>query len=159
MFRIGHGYDLHRLVAGKPLMLGGLRVPAAAGAEGHSDADALIHAVVDAFLGALALGDIGRWFPDTDPRYAGVRSGELLRHVLEHPCVAPWSLVNLDATILAEKPKLAPHIDAIRASLARLLGCSVSRVSVKAKTAEKTDAVGRGEAIAVHAVLLLERQA
>jgi len=156
MIRIGHGYDLHRIVPDRALVLGGVRIPWDRGLLGHSDADVLLHAVTDAVLGALALGDIGRWFPDTDPRWRGADSADLLRQVLADPRVQPWRLGNLDATIQAERPKLAPHMDAIRQSLASLFGVEVSAVSVKAKTMEGTGAIGQGEAMAAHAVILLE---
>lgn len=158
MIRIGHGYDLHRIVPGRRLILGGVPIPWDRGLLGHSDADVLLHAVTDAVLGALALGDIGRWFPDTDPRWRGADSTALLRHVLADPRVRPWRLANLDATIQAEQPKLAPHMDAIRQSLASLFGVEPATVSVKAKTMEGTGPIGVGEAMAAHAVLLLVRE-
>lgn len=156
MIRIGHGYDLHRIVPDRALVLGGVHIPWDRGLLGHSDADVLLHAVTDAVLGALALGDIGRWFPDTDPRWRGADSADLLRQVLADPRVQPWRLGNLDATIQAERPKLAPHMDAIRQSLATLFGAEVAAISVKAKTMEGTGAIGQGEAMAAHAVILLE---
>lgn len=158
--RIGQGYDLHRLVPDRPLILGGCRIPhpQGYGLDGHSDADVLIHAIIDAFLGALALGDIGQHFPDTDDRWLGADSRELLKTTLALPEFNNSHLVNLDATVIAQKPKLAAHIPAIRESLAALLGCPVADISIKAKTNEHLDAIGRGEAIAVHAVLLLEHE-
>lgn len=156
MIRIGHGYDLHRIVPERALVLGGVRIPWDRGLLGHSDADVLLHAVTDAVLGALALGDIGRWFPDTDPRWKGADSADLLRRVLADPRVQGWQLGNLDATIQAERPKLAPHMDAIRQSLADLFGTDLARVSVKAKTMEGTGAIGQGEAMAAYVVLILE---
>ncbi|MCK5802199.1 MAG: 2-C-methyl-D-erythritol 2,4-cyclodiphosphate synthase [Lentisphaeria bacterium] len=155
--RIGHGYDLHRVCDDRKLMLGGVQIPWDRGLLGHSDADVLLHAVTDAVLGALALGDIGQWFPDTDETYRGADSARLLRHVLADDRVRAWSLGNLDAVVLAEQPKLAPHVPAIRASLADIFACDISQISVKATTVEKADAIGRGEAIAAHATLLLER--
>ena len=156
--RIGQGYDLHRLAPARRLLLGGVEIPTpnGVGLLGHSDADALLHAVIDAVLGALALGDIGQWFPDTDSRFSGADSRELLKTVLTEPRVAAWQLENLDCTVIAQAPRLAPHIPRIRASLAELFGVSAERISVKAKTNEGLDAVGRGEAIAAHAVVLLK---
>lgn len=159
MIRIGHGYDLHRIVPDRPLILGGVTIPWDRGLLGHSDADVLLHAITDAVLGALALGDIGRWFPDTDPQWRGADSAALLRQVLADPRVQPWRLVNLDATLQAERPKLAPHMDAIRQSIAAIFGADVAAVSVKAKTMEGTGPIGQGEAIAAHAVLLLQERA
>ena len=156
MLRIGHGFDLHRTTPGRELVLGGVTVPADFGLLGHSDADVLLHAIIDAVLGALALGDIGQWFPDTDARYQGAASSNLLRSVLENPACRDWSLVNLDATVLAERPKLAAHIPEFRRSIAELCRVPADRVSVKATTMEGLGAVGRGEAIAAHAVILLE---
>ena len=154
--RIGTGIDVHTFMAERKLMLGCVEVPFERGLAGHSDADVLLHAVTDAVLGALALGDIGRWFPDTDPRWRGADSADLLRQVLADPRVQPWRLSNLDATIQAERPKLAPHMDAIRQSLATLFGVEVAAISVKAKTMEGTGAIGQGEAMAAHVVILLE---
>jgi 2-C-methyl-D-erythritol 2,4-cyclodiphosphate synthase len=158
MIRIGHGYDLHRIVPDRPLILGGVTIPWDRGLLGHSDADVLLHAITDAVLGALSLGDIGRWFPDTDSKWRGADSAALLRQVLADPRVQPWRLVNLDATIQAEHPKLAPHMDAIRQSIAGIFGVEVSAVSVKAKTMEGTGTIGQGEAMAAHAVLLLQER-
>ena len=155
--RIGQGYDIHRLAEGRELWLGGIRIASPVGLVGHSDADALLHAVIDAVLGALALGDIGGWFPDTDETWRGADSKMLLRRVLEDERVASWRLVNLDCTIIAERPKLMAHKEAIRASLATLFGCGVERVSVKAKTHEKLDSLGAGEALSAIAVVLLEK--
>ena len=156
--RIGQGYDIHRLTEGRELWLGGIRIASPVGLVGHSDADALLHAVIDAVLGALALGDIGGWFPDTDETWRGADSKMLLRRVLEDERVASWRLVNLDCTIIAERPKLMAHKEAIRSSLAALLGCDVSCVSVKAKTHEKLDSLGAGEALSAIAVVLLEKK-
>ena len=158
MIRIGHGYDLHRIVPERRLVLGGVEIPWDQGLLGHSDADVLLHAITDALLGALALGDIGQWFPDTDPQWRGADSVALLRQVLADPRVQPWRLGNLDATIQAERPKLAPHVGAIRDSIAAIFGGGRDSVSVKAKTMEGTDAIGRREAMAAHVVLLLVRR-
>jgi 2-C-methyl-D-erythritol 4-phosphate cytidylyltransferase / 2-C-methyl-D-erythritol 2,4-cyclodiphosphate synthase len=155
--RIGSGYDLHRLVEGRPLVLGGVRVPYERGLQGHSDADALCHAITDAVLGAAAAGDIGQHFPDTDERWRGASSVDLLRRAMEVVRRAGYRLVNVDATIVAERPKLGPYREAIVASVAAALGVPASAVSVKAKTNEGVDATGAGAAIAVHAVALLQR--
>ncbi len=155
--RIGEGWDIHRLGTGRKLILGGVELEHELGLVGHSDADALLHAVTDALLGAAALGDIGRHFPDTDPAYRGADSGELLRKALELVHREGWRPVNCDATIQAQRPKLAPHMDAIRARLAALLELDPGAVNVKAKTGEGLDAVGREEAIAARAVVLLAR--
>ena len=154
--RIGHGYDVHRLVPGRKCIIGGVDIPHEAGLDGHSDADVLVHAVMDALLGALALGDIGQHFPDTDPRYKGVDSMALLRHVAALVGEAGYRLGNLDATVLAQAPRLAPHIDAMRANIAAALGCGVGRVSVKATTEEKLGFTGAKQGIAAHCVCLLE---
>jgi len=153
--RVGIGYDLHRLVDGRPLILGGVTVPAEKGLAGHSDADVLAHAITDALLGAIARGDIGRHFPDTDPRWQGASSMAMLAHAVTLAADAAVEVVNVDAVVIAERPKLSPHLEAIRASLARVLGIDAGRVSVKGKTNEGVDAVGRGEAMAVHAVVLV----
>nr|WP_297178001.1 2-C-methyl-D-erythritol 2,4-cyclodiphosphate synthase [uncultured Agathobaculum sp.] len=154
--RIGHGYDVHRLVPGRKCIIGGVDIPHEAGLDGHSDADVLVHAVMDALLGALALGDIGQHFPDTDPRYKGADSMALLRHVAALVGEAGYRLGNLDATVLAQAPRLAPHIDAMRANIAAALGCGVGRVSVKATTEEKLGFTGAKQGIAAHCVCLLE---
>ena len=154
--RIGHGYDVHRLVPGRKCIIGGVDIPHEAGLDGHSDADVLVHAVMDALLGALALGDIGQHFPDTDPRYKGADSLVLLRHVAALVGEAGYRLGNLDATVLAQAPRLAPHIDAMRANIAAALGCGVGRVSVKATTEEKLGFTGAKQGIAAHCVCLLE---
>lgn len=155
--RIGHGYDVHRLVQGRKCIIGGVDIPHETGLDGHSDADVLIHAVMDALLGALALGDIGKHFPDTDPRYKGADSMALLRHVASLIAEEGWRLGNLDATVLAQAPKLAPHIMQMRQNIAEALGCEVSRVSVKATTEEKLGFTGAKQGIAAHCVCLLER--
>ena len=156
-FRIGQGFDLHRVVEGRPLVIGGVTIPAPFGLLGHSDADVLLHAVTDAILGALSAGDIGTWFPDTDPKYAGADSAALLKTVLESDVFRGWGIVNLDCTIFAERPKFAPWREKICESLAGILGCPVENVSVKAKTNEKLDAVGAGQAISAAAVVLLQK--
>ena len=156
--RIGHGYDVHRLVEGRKLILGGVEVPFEKGLDGHSDADVLTHAVMDAVLGGAALGDIGRHFPDTDPAYAGADSLELARHVARILAQAGWKVANLDATLLCLRPKLAPYIPAMRENLAQALGLEVEAVSVKATTEEHLGFTGQGLGIAAHAVALLERR-
>jgi 2-C-methyl-D-erythritol 4-phosphate cytidylyltransferase/2-C-methyl-D-erythritol 2,4-cyclodiphosphate synthase len=155
--RIGIGYDSHRLVEGRPLVLGGVRIPHAAGLAGHSDADALCHAITDAVLGAAALGDIGRHFPDTDPRYKDADSLELLRIAAAMVADAGWSVTNVDAVIVAERPRIAPHVEAIRARLAAALAVATDAVSVKGKTNEGMGEAGRGEGIVVHAVATIRR--
>lgn len=154
--RIGHGYDVHRLVEGRRLILGGVEIPHTLGLLGHSDADVLTHAVMDALLGAAALGDIGRHFPDTDPAYKGADSLVLLDHVMALLDQAGWQVGNVDATILAQKPKLAPHILQMRDNLARHMGVSPEQVNVKATTEEKLGFTGAEQGIAAHAVCLLE---
>jgi 2-C-methyl-D-erythritol 2,4-cyclodiphosphate synthase len=157
--RIGNGYDIHRLVNGRPLILGGQRLehPAGLGLDGHSDADVLVHALMDALLGALALGDIGRYFPPDDPRWKGADSLELLERVMELIRERGWDVVNVDAVVVAERPKLRPHIAAMQAAIAERLGVEPERVGVKATTNETLDATGREEGIACHAVALLQR--
>ena len=153
--RVGTGYDLHRLVEGRPLVLGGVAIPAERGSLGHSDADVVCHAATDAILGAAALGDIGRHFPDSDQRWKDASSLDLLRQAVAMVHEAGFRVVNLDAVVILERPKIAPHLEEIRAQLAAVLEILVERVSVKGKTNEGVDAVGRGEAIAAHAVALL----
>jgi 2-C-methyl-D-erythritol 4-phosphate cytidylyltransferase/2-C-methyl-D-erythritol 2,4-cyclodiphosphate synthase len=153
--RVGLGYDLHRLAEGRPLVLGGVAIPADRGAVGHSDADAAAHAVTDAVLGAACLGDIGRHFPDTDSRWKGASSLDLLARAVALARDAGLRPANVDVVIVLERPKIAPHLDAIRAGLARALGLEPARVSVKGKTNEGVDAIGRGEALAAHAVAML----
>jgi 2-C-methyl-D-erythritol 2,4-cyclodiphosphate synthase len=157
-FRIGYGYDTHRLGPDRKLMLGGVEIPHHAGLIGHSDADVLLHAITDALLGALALRDIGFHFPDTDPRYAGADSTIFLRDAYALIRERGYCLGNLDCTIIAEKPKLNPHVPAMQQVIAGLLACELSDVSIKATTHEKTDAVGREESIIAHAVVLLMRE-
>lgn len=155
--RIGHGYDVHRLTAGRKLIIGGTEIPHKYGLLGHSDADVLTHAIMDAMLGALALGDIGQHFPDTDSRYAGADSMRLLRYVNAMIQQKGWELGNLDATILAQAPKLAPHIPQMRKNISAVLGCALSQVSVKATTEEKLGFTGKEEGIAAHCVVLLKK--
>ena len=154
-FRIGQGYDLHRLVEGRALILGGVKIEHSKGLLGHSDADALLHAITDALFGAAGLGDIGRHFPDTDPRYEGADSLMLLHEVGKLLHKAGYTVGNIDATILCQAPKLAPHISAMRENIASALGMPVDAVSVKATTEEKLGFTGAGEGIAAHAVALI----
>lgn len=154
--RIGHGYDVHRLVEGRSLILGGVRIPFEKGLDGHSDADVLTHAVMDALLGAAAMGDIGKLFPDTDDRYLGADSIALLREVDRRLTEAGYRLGNLDVTVIAQRPKLAPYINQMRQNLAAALRTEMQNVSVKATTEEHLGFTGSGEGIAAHAVCLLE---
>ena len=156
-FRVGQGYDVHRLVAGRKLILGGVEIPHETGLLGHSDADALLHAITDALLGAVALGDIGRHFPDSDPRYQGADSRVLLRAAVALLAGKGWRPVNVDATIIAERPKLAPHAPATVANVAVDLGISRDSVNIKGKTNEQLGYLGRREAIEAQAVVLVER--
>ena len=153
--RIGEGWDIHRLVTGRPLVLGGITVPHTHGLLGHSDADALLHAITDALLGAAALGDIGRHFPDTDERFKGADSGALLAEAARRVRAEGYEIGNIDSTVVAQAPKLAPHIPAMVERIASLLGLSPSQVNVKAKTAEKMGPVGEGRAMEARAVCLL----
>jgi 2-C-methyl-D-erythritol 2,4-cyclodiphosphate synthase len=155
--RIGQGWDIHRLVVGRPLILGGVAIPHSHGLDGHSDADALLHAIIDALLGAAALGDIGRHFADTDPRFKDADSSLLLAEAARRVRAAGFEIVNVDATIVAQEPKLAPHVAAMCQRIAQTLGIASERVNVKAKTAEKLGPVGAGQAIEVQAVCLLTR--
>ncbi len=154
--RIGHGYDVHALIAGRDLILGGVRVPHGKGLLGHSDADVLIHAICDALLGAAALGDIGRHFPDSDPRYKGMDSRVLLRETGEMVKRQGLVVGNVDATLVAQAPKLAPHIPEMIANIAADLGVSSGQINIKATTTEKLGFAGREEGIAAHAVVLLD---
>ncbi len=158
-FRIGEGWDTHALVAGRPLVLGGVTIAHTHGLLGHSDADALCHAITDALLGAAALGDIGRHFPDTDARFAGADSLVLLAEAMRRVRAAGWELGNLDSTIVAQAPKMAPHIPAMCQRIAQALAVNAFQVNVKAKTAEKMGPVGLGQAIEARAVCLLVRAA
>ena len=155
--RIGHGYDVHRLTEGRALILGGVDIPYEKGLLGHSDADVLTHAVMDALLGAAALGDIGKLFPDSDAAFRGISSIELLKRVRLHLTAAGFEVVNLDATVLAQAPKLVPYREQMRANIAGALSIPVSRVSIKATTEEGLGFTGSGEGIAAHAVALLEQ--
>ncbi len=154
--RIGHGYDVHRLTEGRRLILGGVDIPWEKGLLGHSDADVLTHAVMDALLGAAGLGDIGRHFPDTDSAYAGADSLKLLEHVVKLLGERGFSVGNVDATVLAQRPKLAPHIPQMRDNLARTMGVDPSRINIKATTEEGLGFTGSGEGMAAHAVALIE---
>ena len=154
--RIGHGYDVHRLAAGRDLILGGVQIPHRMGLDGHSDADVLTHAVMDALLGAAALGDIGQRFPDTDPAYLGISSLKLLTRVWALITERGYCLGNLDVTVLAQKPKLAPYLPQMKEKLCAILGAEPDRVNIKATTEEHLGFTGREEGIACHAVCLLE---
>ena len=154
-FRIGLGYDIHRLVAGRRCVLAGVEIPSEVGPEGHSDADVVLHAVADAILGAAGLPDIGQLFPNTDPSLAGMDSARIVERALRETRALGWQVGNLDLTLLAERPKIARHVPAMRARLAQLLGVEVGQVGVKATTQEGLDAVGEGRGIACHAVVLL----
>ncbi|MFN4005835.1 MAG: 2-C-methyl-D-erythritol 2,4-cyclodiphosphate synthase [Hylemonella sp.] len=157
--RVGEGWDVHALVPGRKLILGGVEIPFDKGLLGHSDADALLHAITDALLGAAGLGDIGGHFPDTDPRFHGADSAVLLAEAAARVRAAGWRIVNVDSTIVAQAPKMAPHIAAMRARIAALLGLEPEAVNVKAKTAEKLGPVGEGRSIEARAVALLLRHA
>ncbi|MDR1349354.1 MAG: 2-C-methyl-D-erythritol 2,4-cyclodiphosphate synthase [Zoogloeaceae bacterium] len=157
-FRVGQGYDVHRLVSGRKLMLGGVEIPFDKGLQGHSDADALLHALTDALLGAAGLGDIGAHFPDTDPHYQGADSRALLREALKRVRAAGWRPVNVDATLIAQQPRLAPHIPAMRAILATDLELPPVCVNIKGKTNETLGYLGRNEAIAAQVVVLVREQ-
>lgn len=154
--RIGHGYDVHRLVEGRPLILGGMKVTYERGLDGHSDADVLVHAVMDALLGAAGLGDIGRHFPDTDPQYKGISSLTLLKAVNEKIKAAGYCVGNIDVTVIAQAPKLASYLMQMEANLAVILGIRVDRINIKATTEEHLGFTGSGEGIACHAVCMLE---
>lgn len=154
--RIGHGYDVHRFGAGNEVVLGGVCIPHSHSLQAHSDGDVLIHAICDALLGAIGQGDIGRHFPDTDPANANIDSRLLLRQVVQLVNAAGWSLANLDSTLVAQAPKMAPHIRAMRDNLAQDLAVEVTRVNVKATTTEQLGFTGRREGIAAHAVVLLQ---
>lgn len=156
MFRIGQGFDVHRLVKDRKLILCGVTIPHSLGLAGHSDADVAVHALIDAYLGALALGDIGSWFPDNDPKYKNADSMKLLETVINDQNIAKYQLVNLDLTIVMQEPKIAPYIDRMRTNLISVLDCSPDRISIKATTTERLGYCGRGEGIAANAILLLE---
>jgi len=157
--RIGEGWDVHALVPGRALVIGGVAIPYERGLLGHSDADVLLHAITDALLGAAGLGDIGRHFPDTDARFKGADSVLLLEEAARRVGQAGWSIVNVDSTVVAQAPKLAPHIDAMRTRIGKALGLAPAQVNVKAKTAEKLGPVGQGQSIEARAVVLLSATA
>ena len=157
MIRVGYGYDVHRLVEGRKLILGGVDIPYEKGLLGHSDADVLLHAITDALFGAAALGDIGSHFPDTDPRYKGADSLKLLEACGTELREYGWKIGNIDAVIVAQRPKLLPYVPQMRENIARVLGIDISQVSVKGKTEEGLGFTGSGEGMAVHAVCLLEK--
>ena len=153
--RVGHGYDVHQLVANRKLIVGGVEIPHPMGLLGHSDADVLLHAICDAILGALGLGDIGRHFPDTDPQYAGADSRTLLKHVATLMRDKNYTIGNVDATIVGQAPKFSPHLKAMQVNIAGDLGCTAGQINIKATTTEKLGPIGRQEGIAAHAVVLL----
>lgn len=155
IFRIGQGYDCHALVSGRPLIIGGVTIPHGRGLLGHSDADVLLHAITDAIFGAAALGDIGRHFPDTDARFSGADSRQLLREACARVAAAGYTIGNIDATIIAQSPKMAPHIPAMIAHIAADLGVDANRINIKAKTNEKLGFLGREEGIAAEAIALI----
>jgi 2-C-methyl-D-erythritol 2,4-cyclodiphosphate synthase len=155
--KIGHGFDVHQLVEGRRLIIGGVDIPYERGLLGHSDADVLLHAIADALLGAAALGDIGKHFPDTDARYKGIDSRQLLRHVVELLKAKGYTISNIDATIIAQAPRMAPHIEAMRANVATDTALTLDDVNVKATTTEQLGFTGRGEGIAAEAVCLIYR--
>ncbi len=157
MFRVGHGYDVHKLVEGRKLILGGVEIPHAVGLLGYSDADVLLHAVMDSLLGAAAMGDIGKWFPDTDEKFRGAKSTELLKSVCGLILEKGFTIQNIDATVLAQEPKLSPYIEDMRKKIADCCGLDVEQVSVKATTEESLGFTGRKEGIAAHAVCLISK--
>lgn len=157
MFRIGQGFDVHALVVDRPLIIGGITIPYEKGLLGHSDADVLLHAITDALIGAAGLGDIGKHFPDTDARYKGADSRVLLRDTMALLKARGWSVINVDATIIAQAPKMAPHIPGMCAFIAADLGISVEQVNIKAKTTERLGFTGRGEGMAAEAVCLIQQ--
>ncbi|HEV8502657.1 MAG TPA: 2-C-methyl-D-erythritol 2,4-cyclodiphosphate synthase [Casimicrobiaceae bacterium] len=154
-FRIGNGFDVHAFATGRALVVGGVTIPHDRGLDGHSDADVLLHAIADALLGALALGDIGMHFPDSDPQWRGADSRSLLRHVVTLVNARGYVAANVDATLIAQAPRFAPHVEAMRRNIALDVGCEIDRVSVKATTTERLGFTGRGEGIAAQAVVLL----
>ncbi|BCB01964.1 2-C-methyl-D-erythritol 2,4-cyclodiphosphate synthase [Bacillus sp. KH172YL63] len=158
MFRIGQGFDVHQLVEGRPLIMGGITIPYEKGLLGHSDADVLLHAVADACLGAIAAGDIGKHFPDTDPEFKDADSAKLLQHVWALVKEEGYELGNIDCTIIAQKPKMAPYIDEMRQSIATLLEAEITDVNVKATTSEKLGFTGRGEGIAAQTTILIKKK-
>lgn len=154
-FRVGTGYDIHRLKKGRPLWLGGVKIPFGKGLDGHSDADALLHAIIDALLGAAALPDIGHYFPPSDPSLKGISSGVMLAKAVQEASRLGFRIANVDSIVIAEEPKIAPHRDAMRKTIARILQVPVSAVQVKGKTNERLGDIGKGQAIAAQAVVLL----
>lgn len=154
--RIGHGVDAHAFAYGRKLVIGGVEIPFEQGLQGHSDADVLLHAICDALIGAAGLGDIGRHFPDSDPRYKGVSSRELLQTTGRMLATQGWQIVNIDATVIAERPRMAPHIPAMAQNIAEELGIGLDAVNIKAKTTEQLGFIGRGEGVAAEAVALIE---
>ncbi|WP_064091195.1 2-C-methyl-D-erythritol 2,4-cyclodiphosphate synthase [Rossellomorea aquimaris] len=158
MFRIGQGFDVHQLVEGRPLIMGGITIPYEKGLLGHSDADVLLHAVADGCLGAIAAGDIGKHFPDTDPEFKDADSAKLLQHVWDLVKKEGYELGNIDCTIIAQKPKMAPYIDEMRLRIAHLLEADISQVNVKATTSEKLGFTGRGEGIAAQTTMLIKKK-
>lgn len=156
-FRVGQGYDVHRLVEGRPLILGGVRIEHTLGLDGHSDADVLLHAITDALFGAAAMGDIGRHFPDTDPAYKGADSRKLLAEAVRLIAERGWSIVNVDSTVIAQKPKLSPHMPAIVASVAETLDIDKENVNIKAKTNEKLGFEGEEKGIVAQAIVLIQK--
>lgn len=157
MFRIGHGYDVHKLVKGRALILGGIKISHETGLLGHSDADVLLHAIMDSLLGAAALGDIGKWFPDTDEKFRGAKSTELLRKVCEIILDNGFTIQNIDSTILAQEPKLSPHIEDMRRNIASCCGVGIEQVSIKATTEEGLGFTGEKLGIAAHAVCIISK--
>lgn len=155
-FRTGFGFDVHRLVEGRPLILGGVAIPSERGCLGHSDADVLLHAICDALLGAAALGDIGKHFPDTDPGYKGISSLKLLQATRDHVANAGWSIVNVDSTLVLQNPKISPYVDMMRKAIAECLGISNDAVSIKATTSEGLGYTGSGEGVVAYAVATLK---
>ena len=158
MYRIGHSIDIHRLVKDRKLILGGIEIPYEYGLLGHSDADVLLHAIAESIIGALALGDIGKFFPDTDPKYKGIDSKILLKEIVEIMFQKNYEINNIDCLLIMEKPKMRPYIDLIRESVANLLQTNIDNVNVKATTNEKLGEIGRGEAIQAHAVVMLRKK-
>jgi 2-C-methyl-D-erythritol 2,4-cyclodiphosphate synthase len=156
VFRIGQGWDVHALVPGRPLVIGGVQIPFALGLLGHSDADVLLHAIIDALLGAMALGDIGKHFPDTDMQWKNADSKKLLLQVKEEMLSRRWEIMNIDATVIAQAPKLASHIPDMCKQIAGILGLDISQVNIKAKTAEKLGPVGQGMSVEAQAVVLIQ---
>ena len=157
MFRVGIGHDTHRTINGRPLILGGVKIPSDFGLDGHSDADVLLHAVTDAVLGATGLGDIGEWFPDTSAELAGADSAGLLSRVITDAAANGWRVINLDCILFAERPKVSSHKPAMQTRIAELLDIETSAVNVKAKTGEHVGPIGRGESVAAQAIVLMEK--